>query len=176
MTCYTQGSQSRELESANVHKLSNLVTVIMDAHHSPKSDQSNQSIWREKTQADHKSISECLQILFVHACVDNEKEDGRDLSLASERILDSSVFGQKFCGEIGVRYILVMRRKRVSGKTKRADPEFSANIYLATIWSADRSLAHLAFEIRTSTGLGLLDRAVCMQLAHTIQGVDPREL
>jgi hypothetical protein len=52
----------------------------MDLHHSPKSDQTHQSIWRKETQGHLQGLFECLKVIFLKACVDHIEKDQRGLS------------------------------------------------------------------------------------------------
>lgn len=99
--------------------------------HGAVGNQSDQSIWWQQAQADHQGVSESLEIGFIHACVDNEKKDGRDRSRARQRVLDCCIFGQQLRREVGIGNILVVRGEAISLQTKGTDPELSSHVDLA---------------------------------------------
>jgi hypothetical protein len=98
--------------------------------HGTKSDETDQSVWRQQTQADHQSLSQSLEFILVDTSVNNVEEDGWDLSRSRKGIFDSSVLGQQLGRQVGSRNILVMRREWVSLKTERTDPEFASDVDL----------------------------------------------
>lgn len=51
-------------------------------HHGTKCDEADEGIGRDQTQTDDQGVTECFQVLFIQASVDDEKEDRRNLSRA----------------------------------------------------------------------------------------------
>ena len=101
-------------------------------YHSSESDETDQGIWGQQTQANDQSLSQSLQFIFIDTGVNHVKEDGRDLSRSRKGIFDSGVLGQQFGGQIGSRDILVVRREGVSLKTEWTDPKLSTDVNLTT--------------------------------------------
>lgn len=85
-----------------------------DTYHGPVCDQTNKRVRRDQTQADDDSVSQSLQIFFVHACIDDKEENGGNWRWAGKRVFDGGIFWQELGGEVRVGDVLVVRRKRVT--------------------------------------------------------------
>lgn len=85
----------------------------------------------EQAQANDQSLAQGLEVILVHARVDDIEEDGRDLSGTRERVLDGGILGQQLGGKVGVADVLVVRREGVAGKAEWADPKLATYVDLA---------------------------------------------
>jgi len=100
-------------------------------HHGPIGYQPNKREWRQKTKTDDDGVPQSLEVGLIQACIHDKQEDGRDLSRSAQCVFDSCVLWQKFGRQVGIGYIFVVRRERISLKTERTNPQFSSNIDLA---------------------------------------------
>jgi len=121
-----------------------LVAQFVHLNDRSKRHQADERVRRQQTEADHERLAERLEIIRLHACVDHEHEDGRDLRRAAQRVLDRRVLGQQLRGQIGRANVLVVRRERVARQAERADPQLATHVHLAVRVQhrAARRLAH----------------------------------
>jgi hypothetical protein len=49
----------------------------MNLHHPPKSDETNQGIWRKETQRHLQGLFECLKVIFLQTRVNHIEKDQR---------------------------------------------------------------------------------------------------
>lgn len=101
-------------------------------YHSSESDETDQGIWGQQTQANDQSLSQSLELVLVDTGIDHVKEDGWDLGRSRKGVFDSGVLRQQLGRQVGSRDILVVRRERVSLKTEWTDPELSTDVNLTT--------------------------------------------
>jgi hypothetical protein len=100
-------------------------------HHGPVGNQPNKREWRQKTETDDDGIPQSLEVRLIQARIHDEQEDRRNLGWSAQCVFDSRVLWQKFCRQVGVGDVLVMRRERIPLKAERTDPQFSSNVDLA---------------------------------------------
>jgi hypothetical protein len=100
-------------------------------YHGAESDQSNKSMGRQQAQADDDAVLQRLEVVLVHAGVDDKDEDGRDLSRSGQRVLDRRILGQQLGGQVGSGDVLVVGGKAVALEAEGADPQLATHINLA---------------------------------------------
>jgi hypothetical protein len=100
-------------------------------------------VGREEAEGDDDGLFESLEVVLIETGVDDEDEDGRDLSGAGEGVLDGGVFREEFGGEVVGGDVLVVRREGVALQAEGADPQLAANVDL-TVGVKDGSAGSLA--------------------------------
>lgn len=110
-----------------------LVAELVNLGHGTVGDETDESVGRKQAQADDERLAQGLEVVIVHAGVDDVEEDGWDLGRTAEGILDGGVLGKELCGEVGAGNVLVMRRECVARETEGADPKLSAHVDLAAV-------------------------------------------
>jgi hypothetical protein len=110
------------------------------AYHSAVGDQTDEGMGRKQTQGNNKRVLQRLEIILVNAGVDDIQEDRRNLGASSQGVLNSGVFSEQLCREVGVGDVAVVGRELVAVQAKRANPELSTRVDL-TINQAGRSKA-----------------------------------
>ena len=85
---------------------------------------------RDQAQRDDEHVPQRLEVVGVEAGVDDEEEDGRDLSWAGEGVFDSGVFWEEFRREVVGCEVFVVRREGVSLEAEGTDPEFGSDVEL----------------------------------------------
>lgn len=100
------------------------------SYHSPVCDQSYERVGGKQAQANDDSIAKGFEVLFIHAGVDDEKEDGWDLRGSAQGVFDGGVFWEEFGGKVRIGDVFVVRREGVSREAEGAYPEFSPDVDL----------------------------------------------
>ena len=99
-------------------------TIIKNSkqYHGAIGDQTNEGMRRQQAQTDDQRILEGLEVILVHAGIDDVQKDGWDLSTPRECVLNGRVLGQQLCWKVGIGDVAVVRRELVTMQTEWANP------------------------------------------------------
>jgi hypothetical protein len=107
-----------------------------ETNHSAERDQTDESIWREQTQAHDDRILQSLKTILLLTRIHQEQKDGRRWRGSSQSVFDRGAVGVELGRDVMIVDVLVVRWKSVSLKTERANPKTSPDIDLAAVLSA----------------------------------------